>query len=112
MGSISSTEDQTKGMSSIITALLFPTNFYFFFFLMSCFISQDIYDKEKESIVAGERMLLATVAFDLNIEHPYKALVAAMKRLEISNKEMVKVAWNFVNDWLVSFHAMVMVLYL
>ncbi|XP_009623685.1 cyclin-T1-3-like [Nicotiana tabacum] len=61
---------------------------------------KDIYDKEKESIVAGERMLLATVAFDLNIEHPYKTLVAAMKRLEISNKEMVKVAWNFVNDWL------------
>ncbi|KAL3363236.1 hypothetical protein AABB24_012502 [Solanum stoloniferum] len=61
---------------------------------------KDIYDKEKESVVAGERMLLATVAFDLNIEHPYKALVGAMKRLEISNNEMVKVAWNFVNDWL------------
>ncbi|TMX05312.1 hypothetical protein EJD97_024923 [Solanum chilense] len=61
---------------------------------------KDIYDKEKESVVAGERMLLVTVAFDLNIQHPYKALVAAMKRLEISNNEMVKVAWNFVNDWL------------
>lgn len=61
---------------------------------------KDIYDKENESVVAGERMLLVTVAFDLNIEHPYKALVAAMKRLEISNKDMVKIAWNFVNDWL------------
>ncbi|XP_060187300.1 cyclin-T1-3-like [Lycium barbarum] len=61
---------------------------------------KDIYDKEKEMVVAGERMLLVTVAFDLNIEHPYKPLVAAMKRLEISNKEIVKVAWNFVNDWL------------
>lgn len=59
---------------------------------------KDNYDKEKELVVAGERMLLVTVAFDLNIEHPYKALVASMKRLEISNKEMVKVAWNFVND--------------
>ena len=43
--------------------------------------------------------MLSTVAFDLNIEHPYKPLVAALKRLEIANKELVKVAWNFVNDW-------------
>ncbi|XP_057469798.1 cyclin-T1-3 [Actinidia eriantha] len=61
---------------------------------------RDVYDKQKELILVGERLLLSTVAFDLNIEHPYKPLVAALKRLEIANKELVKVAWNFVNDWL------------
>lgn len=63
------------------------------------FILQEVYDKQKQLILNGERFLLATLAFDLNIEHPYKPLVAALKRLEISDKELSKVAWNFVNDW-------------
>ncbi|KAL3514680.1 hypothetical protein ACH5RR_027397 [Cinchona calisaya] len=61
---------------------------------------RDIYDKQKETILLGERLLLGTLAFDLNVEHPYKPLVAAVKKLEISQKELVKVAWNYVNDWL------------
>lgn len=64
-----------------------------------CFSKQEVYDKQKELILTGERLLLVTVAFDLNIEHPYKPLVAALKKLKISDKEVVKVAWNFVNDW-------------
>ncbi|CAH1420088.1 unnamed protein product [Lactuca virosa] len=61
---------------------------------------REIYDKQKDLILIGERLLLITIAFDLNIEHPYKSLVAALKRLSITDKELVKVAWNFVNDWL------------
>lgn len=61
---------------------------------------KDVYDKQKELILNGERFLLATLAFNLNIEHPYKPLVGALKKLEISDKELTKVAWNFVNDWL------------
>lgn len=60
---------------------------------------REVYDRQKELILTGERLLLVTVAFDLNIEHPYKPLVAALKKLKISDKEVVKVAWNFVNDW-------------
>ncbi|KAK4490307.1 hypothetical protein RD792_000974 [Penstemon davidsonii] len=60
---------------------------------------KEVYDKQKGLILVGERLVLATIAFDLNIEHPYKPLVAALKRLGISQKEVVKVAWNFVNDW-------------
>lgn len=47
----------------------------------------------------GERFLLATLAFNMNIEHPYKPLVGALKKLEISDKEFTKIAWNYVNDW-------------
>ncbi|XP_059636400.1 cyclin-T1-3-like [Cornus florida] len=60
----------------------------------------EVYDKQKELILIGEKLLLATVAFDFNVELPYKPLVTALKRLEISHKELAKVAWNFVNDWL------------
>ncbi|XP_071702307.1 cyclin-T1-4-like [Rutidosis leptorrhynchoides] len=61
---------------------------------------REIYDRQKELILIGERLLLNTIAFDLNIEHPYKSLVASLKRLDITHKELAKVAWNFVNDWL------------
>ncbi|XP_039049604.1 cyclin-T1-3-like isoform X1 [Hibiscus syriacus] len=59
----------------------------------------EVYDKQKELILVGERLLLAAIAFDLDIELPYKPLVAAFKKLEIF-PNLLKVAWNFVNDWL------------
>ncbi|XP_073142003.1 uncharacterized protein [Henckelia pumila] len=61
---------------------------------------KEVYDKQKNLILVGERLILATVAFDLNIQLPYKPLVAALNSMEISQKEVAKVAWNFVNDWL------------
>lgn len=61
---------------------------------------REVYDKQKELILVGERLLLVTIGFDLNIQHPYQPLVAALKRLEISHNNLVRVAWNFVNDWL------------
>ncbi|XWS24405.1 hypothetical protein CRYUN_Cryun28dG0099100 [Craigia yunnanensis] len=60
---------------------------------------REVYDKQKELILIGERLLLATIAFDLDIQLPYKPLVAAVKRLELF-PNLLKVAWNFVNDWL------------
>ncbi|XP_073036052.1 cyclin-T1-3-like isoform X1 [Primulina eburnea] len=61
---------------------------------------KEVYDKQKNLILMGETLILATVAFDLNIQLPYKPLVAALNSMEISQKEVAKVAWNFVNDWL------------
>ncbi|KAK9269893.1 hypothetical protein L1049_025466 [Liquidambar formosana] len=61
---------------------------------------KEVYDKQKKLILIGESFLLATVAFDFNIQHPYKPLVSALKRLKISHNDLAKVAWNFVNDWL------------
>lgn len=59
---------------------------------------QEAFDKQKELILSGERLLLSTIAFDLNIQLPYKPLVMALKKLNISS-DLAKPAWNFVNDW-------------
>ncbi|GAA0176569.1 kinase activator [Lithospermum erythrorhizon] len=61
---------------------------------------REIFVQQKDLLLVGERLLLAAVAFDLNVEQPYKSLVVALKKLDIPHKEIVKVAWNFVNDWL------------
>ncbi|KAF5196187.1 Cyclin-t1-4 [Thalictrum thalictroides] len=61
---------------------------------------KDVYEKQKELVLIAERLLLVTIGFDFNIQHPYKPLVAALKKLDISQNDVARVAWNFVNDWL------------
>ncbi|XP_020534779.1 cyclin-T1-3 isoform X2 [Jatropha curcas] len=56
-------------------------------------------DKQKELITTAERLLLATIAFDFDIQLPYKPLVDALMKLQIC-PDLARVAWNFVNDWL------------
>ncbi|XP_038886314.1 cyclin-T1-3-like [Benincasa hispida] len=60
---------------------------------------KEIFIKQKELILIAERLLLSTFAFDVDIQLPYKPLVAALKRLGMA-ADLGKVAWNFVNDWL------------
>jgi cyclin T len=59
---------------------------------------QDVYEAEKEKVLLGERLVLTTLGFDLNIHHPYKPLVAAIKKFQVAANTLAQVAWNFVND--------------
>ncbi|PAN21003.1 hypothetical protein PAHAL_3G429500 [Panicum hallii] len=62
---------------------------------------KEIYDKQKELILLGERVVLVTLGFDLNIHHAYKPLVEAIRRFKVVEKSALpQVAWNFVNDGL------------
>ncbi|OEL33814.1 Cyclin-T1-4 [Dichanthelium oligosanthes] len=47
---------------------------------------KEIYDKQKELILLGERVVLVTLGFDLNIHHAYKPLVEAIRRFNVDNK--------------------------
>eukprot|EP00261_Vitis_vinifera_P016707 XP_010645970.1 PREDICTED: cyclin-T1-5 isoform X2 [Vitis vinifera] len=70
---------------------------------------KEVYEQQKELILIGERVVLATLGFDLNVHHPYKPLVEAMKKFKAAqdalaqvawNFALAQVAWNFVNDGL------------
>lgn len=65
-------------------------------YIVSC-VRQEVIEEQKELVLAGERLVLTTLGFDLNIHHPYKPLVAAIKRFK-AQKTLAQVAWNFVND--------------
>lgn len=58
---------------------------------------QEVYEQQKELILSGERVVLATLAFDLIVHHPYKPLVA-IKKFNVAKNALAQVAWNFVND--------------
>ncbi len=51
----------------------------------------------KEKILDNERELLRVMAFNLQVEHPYKHLLTAVKAVG-GSKELAHFAWNFVND--------------
>lgn len=59
---------------------------------------QEIYEQQKELILVGERVVLTTLGFDLNVHHPYKPLVEAIKKFKVAQNALAQVAWNFVND--------------
>ncbi|KAL0909254.1 hypothetical protein M5K25_020103 [Dendrobium thyrsiflorum] len=61
---------------------------------------KEVYEQQKELILLGERLVLATLGFDMNVRHPYKPLVDAIKMFNIAKSSLAKVAWNFVNDGL------------
>ncbi|KAL6201880.1 hypothetical protein ACLB2K_025592 [Fragaria x ananassa] len=63
-------------------------------------ILQEVYEQQKELILSGERVVLATLGFDLNLLHPYKPLVEAIKKFKVAQNALAQVAWNFVNDGL------------
>lgn len=61
----------------------------------------------KEEILTLERILLQTLRFDLEVEHPYDHLIKYVKQFEVSRtgvtdetvkKELLQSAWTFLND--------------
>ena len=64
---------------------------------MCCFV-QEVYEQQKELILIGERAVLITLGFDMNVHHPYKPLVEAIKKFKVAQNALAQVAWNFVND--------------
>lgn len=67
-------------------------------YVISLYVLQEIIEEQKDLVLAGERLLLTTLGFDLNIHHPYKPLVAAIKKFKVAQNTLAQVAWNFVND--------------
>ncbi|KAF7834632.1 Cyclin-T1-5 [Senna tora] len=61
---------------------------------------KEVYEQQKELILIGERVVLQTLGYDLNLHHPYKPLVEAIKKFKVAQNALAQVAWNFVNDGL------------
>lgn len=58
-------------------------------------------DDAKEEVMVLERILLQTIKFDLQVEHPYMFLLRYVKQLKGDKSKVCKVlqmAWTFVND--------------
>ncbi|KAK9725708.1 hypothetical protein RND81_05G163900 [Saponaria officinalis] len=61
---------------------------------------KEVYEEQKELILIAERVVLATIGFDMNVLYPYKPLVEGIKKFKVAQHTLAQVAWNFVNDGL------------
>ncbi|RHN48013.1 putative cyclin [Medicago truncatula] len=61
---------------------------------------KEVYEQQKELILLGERVVLATLGFDFDVQEPYGPLIAAIKKFNVANNALAQVAWNFLNDGL------------
>ncbi|ELU11234.1 hypothetical protein CAPTEDRAFT_137456 [Capitella teleta] len=58
-------------------------------------------DESREEVMTLERILLQTIKFDLQVEHPYAYLLKFSKLIKGDKKkieQMVQMAWTFIND--------------
>ncbi|GFT39158.1 cyclin-K [Trichonephila clavipes] len=58
-------------------------------------------DDPKEEVMTLERILLQTIKFDLQMDHPYGHLLKYAKSLKgdkVKLQNMVQMAWTFIND--------------
>ncbi|KAI5323878.1 hypothetical protein L3X38_032951 [Prunus dulcis] len=92
---LSTMTSQPYLISFCLQVIMFPL-LYSYSIIVRSF--QDVYEQHKEFILLGERVVLATFAFDLNVNHPYKPLVEAIKKFKVAHSTLAQVAWNFVND--------------
>jgi len=49
-------------------------------------------------VLLGERPVLITLDFDINIQHSYKHLVVANRKFQVATNTLAQVTWNIVND--------------
>ncbi|CAA7024339.1 unnamed protein product [Microthlaspi erraticum] len=65
--------------------------------------SREAYEKIKGNVFTGEKLVLSTLGFDLEIEHPYEIMFDWVKRtvkVERDANRLYQAALNFVNDGL------------
>jgi len=55
----------------------------------------------REMVLVHERVLLQTLGFDLQLEHPYRPLLAYVKAVG-TDRAFAQIAWNYVNDSLLT----------
>lgn len=60
-----------------------------------------MYERYKELMLSGEKLVLSTLNFDLTVELPYDILIKAMQKYildEATQAEFPSIAWKFVQD--------------
>ncbi|KAL3874457.1 hypothetical protein ACJMK2_037468 [Sinanodonta woodiana] len=88
-GKVEETPKKCKDIIKISQQLLTPAHFATFG------------DDPKEEVMTLERILLQTIKFDLQVEHPYSYLLKFAKGIKADKEKvqkLVQMAWTFIND--------------
>lgn len=65
--------------------------------MKSCF-KQDWFEQYRERVLEAEQMILTTLNFELNVQHPYDPLTSVLNKLGLSHSALVNLALNLVSE--------------
>ncbi|KAJ6794805.1 uncharacterized protein M6B38_227855 [Iris pallida] len=72
-------------------------NFDFFPYM---FYSQDWFEQYRERVTEAEQMILTTLDFELEVQHPYVPLTSVLNKLGLSQTVLFNLAWNLISEGL------------
>lgn len=59
---------------------------------------QDWFEKYRERILEAEQMILTTLNFELNVQHPYEPLTSVLGKLGLSQSFLVHLALSLISE--------------
>lgn len=65
---------------------------------MSIELIQDWFEQYRERITEAEQLILTTLNFELNVQHPYTSLTSTLEKLGFSQTVLVNLALNLVSE--------------
>ncbi|GAV74796.1 Cyclin_N domain-containing protein [Cephalotus follicularis] len=70
------------------------------FSLLSYLLPLDWFEQYRERVIEAEQMMLTTLNFELNVQHPYTPLTTVLNKLGLSETVLVNLALNLVSEGL------------
>ncbi|XP_011090748.1 cyclin-T1-4 isoform X1 [Sesamum indicum] len=70
------------------------------FTLLSYMLPIDWLERYRERITDAEQLILTTLNFELNVQHPYESLTSTLQKLGFSQSLLVNLALNLVSEGL------------
>ncbi|KAI3469549.1 hypothetical protein Pfo_026212 [Paulownia fortunei] len=70
------------------------------FTLLSYMLPIDWFEQYRERITEAEQLILTTLNFELNVQHPYESLKSTLQKLGFSQSVLVNLALNLVSEGL------------
>lgn len=59
---------------------------------------QDWFEQYRERVIEAETMILTTLNFELNVQHPYAPLTSVLYKLGLAQSVLVNLALNLVSE--------------
>lgn len=66
--------------------------------LFFCLFWQDWFEQYRESVIGAEHMILTTLNFELDVQHPYTPLKSVLHKLGLSQSVLLNLALNLINE--------------
>ncbi|TYI41524.1 hypothetical protein ES332_A01G032800v1 [Gossypium tomentosum] len=67
---------------------------------LSYLLPVDWFEQYRERVIEAEQMILTTLNFELNVQHPYAPLTSILNKLGLSQTALVNLALNLVSEGL------------